>query len=82
MLSWRYHPAAKNRIKSVLAVAAIALFGAFVWWYSQSTIFAFLAALILTASLGVFFFPTRYTLTEDGLTVEFLGTKQVKKWDS
>ena len=80
MLSWRYHPAAKNRAKAVLAVAVIALFGAFVWWYSQSTIFAFLAALILTASLGVFFFPTRYTLTEDGLTVEFLGTKQVKKW--
>ena len=80
MLSWRYHPAAKNRVKTVLATAVIALFGAFVWWYSQSAIFAFLAALILTASLGVFFFPTRYTLTEEGLTVEFLGTKQVKKW--
>lgn len=36
----------------------------------------------MTASLGVFFFPTRYTLTEDGLTVEFLGTTQVKKWSS
>ena len=41
-----------------------------------------LAALILIASLGVFFFPTRYTLSEDGLSIEFLGTKQVKKWDS
>jgi len=41
-----------------------------------------LAALILIASLGVFFFPTRYTLSQDGLTIEFLGTKQVKKWDS
>ena len=43
-------------------------------------IFAFLSMLILTVSLGVFFFPTTYTLTEEALTVEFLGTKQVKKW--
>jgi hypothetical protein len=82
MLSWRYHPAAKDKAKTVLAVAVIVTFGVFVWWYSQSGIFAFLAVLILTASLGVFFFPTNYTLNEDGLTVEFLGTKQVKKWDS
>jgi len=80
MLSWRYHPAAKSKVKTALATAVILAFGIFVWWYSQSTIFALLAALILTASLGVFFFPTRYTLTEEGLTVEFLGTRQVKKW--
>ena len=82
MLSWRYHPAAKTRAKTALAAAVILVFGIFVWWYSQSVIFAFLAGLILIASLGVFFFPTRYTLAEDGLTVEFLGTKQVKKWKS
>ncbi len=81
MLSWRYHPAAKSKTKTALAAAVILAFGFFVWWYSQSVIFAFLAALILTASLGVYFFPTRYTLTEEGLTVEFLGTKQVKKWN-
>ena len=80
MLSWRYHPAAKNKAKTVLVAMVVAFFGFFTWWYSQSTIFAFLAAVILTASLGVFFFPTRYTLTEENLTVEFLGTKQVKKW--
>lgn len=80
MLSWRYHPAAKTKAKTALACAVILAFGVFVWWYSQSAIFAFLAGLILTASLGVFFFPTRYTLAEDGITVEFLGTKQVKKW--
>ena len=45
-------------------------------------IFAVLATVILTVSLGVFFFPTSYTLTEEALTVEFLGTKQVKKWES
>lgn len=82
MLSWRYHPAAKDKAKTALAVAVILVFGVFVWWYSQFVIFAFLAALILTASLGVFFFPTKYTLNEDGLTVEFLGTRQIKKWGS
>lgn len=82
MLSWRYHPAAKDKIRTTLAATVILAFGVFVWWYSQSTIFALLAVLILTASLGVFFFPTRYTLAEEGLTVEFLGTKQVKKWNS
>ncbi len=82
MLSWCYHPAAKNKAKTALTAAAILAFGIFVWWYSQSVIFAFLVALILTASLGVYFFPTRYTLAEDGLTVEFLGTKQVKRWNS
>lgn len=80
MLSWRYHPAAKDKTKTALAASVILAFGFFVLWYSQSIIFAFLAALILTASLGVFFFPTKYTLNEDGLTVEFLGTKQLKKW--
>ena len=80
MLSWCYHPAAKNKVKTALVVAVIVFFGAFVWWYSQSPIFTSLDALILNASLGVFFFPTRYTLTEEGLTVEFLGTKQMKKW--
>ena len=80
MLSWRYHPAAKDKAKTALAASVILAFGFFVLWYSQSIIFAFLAALILTASLGVFFFPTKYTLNEDELTVEFLGTKQLKKW--
>ncbi len=46
------------------------------------SIFALLAAIILTASLGVFFFPTTYTLTEETLTVEFLGAKQVKRWEN
>ena len=82
MLSWRYHPAAKDKAKTSLVASVILAFGFFVLWYSQSVIFAFLAALILTASLGVFFFPTRYTLAEEGLTVEFLGTKQFKKWGS
>ena len=82
MLSWNYHPAVKSKAKAILVAVVIALFGIFVWWYAHSVIFAFLAGLILIASLGVFFFPTRYTLTEDGLTVEFLGTKQVKKWKS
>lgn len=82
MLSWRYHPASKNKLKAALAIAAILLFGLFVWWYTQLVIFAVLAAVILTASLGVFFFSTKYTLTEKDLTVEFLGAKQVKKWES
>jgi len=82
MLSWCYHPAALSKAKTAMAAAVILAFGVFVWWYSQSGIFALLAVLILIASLGVFFFPTRYTLSEDGLTIEFLGTKQVKKWDS
>lgn len=81
MLSWHYHPAFKNKLKTVLAVAVILLFGFFSWWYTQLVIFAVLAAVILTASLGVFFFPTKYTLTDEGLTVEFLGTKQIKKWE-
>ena len=81
MLSWRYHPASKNKIKTVLAVAVVCLSGFFVWWYTQLVIFAVLAAAILAGSLGVFFFPTKYTLTEEGLTVEFLGAKQVKKWE-
>jgi len=80
MLSWRYHPAAKDKARTALVASVILAFGFFVLWYSQSIIFAFLAVLILTASLGVFFFPTKYTLNEDGLTVEFLGTKQLKKW--
>jgi ABC-type multidrug transport system fused ATPase/permease subunit len=82
MLSWRYHPAAKDKTKTLLAASIIVVFGVFVLWYSQSALFALLAALILTASLGVFFFPTRYTLSEEELTVEFLGTKQIKKWGS
>jgi hypothetical protein len=81
MLSWHYHPASKNKRKTAIAITVICLFGLFVWWYTQLVIFAFLAAVILIASLGVFFFPTKYTLTEEDLTVEFLGTKQVKKWD-
>jgi hypothetical protein len=75
MLSWRYHPASKNKLKAAFVTAIIFLFGFFVWWYTQLAIFALLAAVILTASLGVFFFPTKYTLTEGDLTVEFLGTK-------
>lgn len=82
MLFWRYHPAAKNKAKAGLVGLVILLFGLFVGWYSQSIIFALLAALILTASLGVFFFPTRYTLEEEGFTVEFLGTRQLKKWSN
>lgn len=81
MLSWRYHPASKNKLKTAAAATVILLFGLFVWWYTQMAIFALLAAAILTASLGVFFFPTKYTLTEEDLTVEFLGTKQIKKWE-
>lgn len=69
-------------MKTALTAAVIFLFGVFVWWLTQMAIFAVLAAVILTASLGVFFFPTKYTLMEKDLTVEFLGAKQVKKWKS
>jgi len=69
--TWQAHPARERPAAAAFAVAVIAVIGvviamsAEVWW-------GVLAVTVLILSLNRFFFPSRYTLSEQGVTVHNL----------
>jgi hypothetical protein len=71
-------------VRSPYRATAAVLFLALVAWTLQTWLhagyFTVLAVLLLWGQVASFFLPTRYTLTDDAVTVRGLVTRREKAW--
>ncbi len=79
-LEWTSHPAKKNSKVTVAVSFFIIVLIVTVYYATYSIWFATLGAAILLGSLASFYFPTRYRLTEDDITIKTFAQTHLKKW--
>jgi len=79
-LEWVCHPAKKSRRTTALVTIFIVIVIAVVYFATMSVWFGVLAVLILFGSLTSFYFPTRYTLTDEDIFVKTTTQNLKKKW--
>lgn len=79
-LHWKCHPSRRSLLKTALVLLLLHGLMFFTMWYTGS---AFIGVVVMTAmvlSLGAYFFPTWYTLTDKGVLVKTLVTKFERPW--
>jgi hypothetical protein len=79
-LDWVVHPLKRKPLVSVLVTVFILLCGLIVNWSTGMQWFAGLAMVIVFASLAKFYFPTRYRLDENGITIKTTTQTLKKEW--
>jgi hypothetical protein len=79
LLRWRYHPVREGGWRLAAVVACLIGIPALVGWL-YGPFFILLALVILSASLGIYFLPTHYTLFVGGLETRFLGVTRRFTW--
>ena len=79
-MNWTVHPARKYPRKAVATVMLIIIFCVIVLWSFHSVFWVVVSAVVLTASLARFFFPTKYRMTDEFVEVNFLGFRQKRSW--
>lgn len=78
--AWTVHPARDRPAAAVLASGILIAAGAATGLTISSVIAAPAAVAILTLTLRHFFFPTRYTVDEHGVSVRCLGIETRRAW--
>ncbi|MCZ6837409.1 MAG: hypothetical protein O7G85_16660 [Planctomycetota bacterium] len=69
--SWKAHPARERRAQATMAILVILLFCGFVFFSFSSLAWAALSFGVLLASLNRFFFPSRFTIDEEGISANY-----------
>ncbi len=80
ILRWRSHPLRRGGWRRSLVVAILILIPVGLGLL-YGPFYAFLALVILAASLGTYFFPTDYAFFEGGLQSRFLGGVRRFRWE-
>jgi len=80
VLEWTCHPVRRKPLVSVAVSLFIVALTVFVYWSTMSNWFTVLAAVILLASLGKFYLPTRYRLSDKGIIVKSTTQTLHKDW--
>lgn len=76
--TWRAHPAREQRGRLFVGIAWIAAVVLVVYATTSSAPWAAFSLLVLVFALNRFFFPSRFTIDEDGITAEHvLRTKRL-----
>lgn len=79
-LQWVSHPLIERPVVSAVIILFVIFLLVVVrilfedWWWSA------LALFFLITSLAQYFFPTRYELDDEGITIKFLFTKKRRPW--
>ncbi len=80
LLEWTVHPVKRRPLVSVAVSAFIVIVVALVRITTDSQAFAVLALVVMAASLAKFYFPTKYRLDQNGVTVKTTTQTLVKEW--
>ena len=80
VLEWVCHPAKQNKTRTVIVTAFIVLVILGIYFWTFSAFLTILGVIILTGSLAAYYFPTRYTLTENEILIRTTTQRQTKKW--
>jgi hypothetical protein len=78
--SWRAHPARDRRAQASLALTVMLAFCGFVYLAFSSLAWAALSFAILLASLSRFFFPSKFTIDEEGIIANYPLRRVRMKW--
>lgn len=79
-LNWVSHPMKRRPVVAGAVTVFIVVCGLFIQATTQMAWFSGLAMVILFASLAKFYFPTRYTLDDTGVTVKTTTQTIKKEW--
>lgn len=79
-MTWVTHPMKRKPVRATLVTVFILVCGGLVYYMTGWAWFAVLGVLILFGSLAKFYFPTRYTLDEEGVTVKTTTQTLKKPW--
>jgi len=80
-ISWRSLPASRSMPRTVMVVVVLFVLFAFITWYTGSLFMGLVLTIVVALSLGSYFTPTRYTLTEEGIHVRTWVTKMHRPWN-
>lgn len=81
-LSWVSHPARIRRTASLLVLVFMHAVFIMVYLITSSILMITLAALIFTATLSTFFFPTKYEISKNRVRIKCLVNKVNKDMNS
>jgi len=79
-LSWISHPMKRRPVVAAIVTVFIVTCGILIQISTNTPWFAGLGMVILFASLAKFYFPTRYILTDQGVTVKTTTQSLTKPW--
>ena len=79
-LSWKCHPATRKPLVTISVTLFVLLITAAVFYSTNSHTFAVLTLLIMFGSLAKFYFPTSYTLTDEGIIIKTTTQTLHKAW--
>jgi len=82
MLSWVSHPARIRRTALLLVLVFMHAVFIMVYLITSSILMITLAALIFTATLSTFFFPTKYEISKNRVKIKYLVNKVDKDMNS
>jgi hypothetical protein len=81
-LSWVSHPARIRKLATTLVVIFLLAVYILVFEITHSMVMVVFAILLFTMSLSTFFFPTRYEVTPEKVTIRYLFTTVQKDMSS
>lgn len=79
-IAWVSHPFVQSTKRASFALSAVFASGFFAAWMMESAGFGIIASALLFFSLSKFFFPTRYRLDENGVTVKSTTQTFTRPW--
>lgn len=79
-VAWVSHPFRQSTSRAALALSAVFASALLAAWFMESAGFGLLACIIMFFSLSKFFFPTRYLLDENGVTVKTTTQTFTRPW--
>lgn len=79
-LEWTCHPVKRKPLVSVLVSLFVVIIGVAIFMTTESHLFTVLGMVIILASLAKFYFPTRFKLSDRGVTVKTTTQTLFKEW--
>jgi len=79
-LSWTSWPMLRSPVRAVLAVAFVVLMAGTIQALFRTTYFTVVAVLLVWGQIAGFFLPTRFSLTDEKVSVRGLVSRREKGW--
>ena len=79
-LHWKIHPLKEYWVKSTVVILFLSILLTVIQTNFREILFTILAGGMLLISLLRYFFPTEYTLTNEGVQIHFLGKSKFRNW--
>ena len=77
-LSWTSHPARLRPKTTIILILFITGLAVGIYFSFESIFLSLFSIIVLVASLSSFFFPIRYTLDDEGVTIKGIFTKRTR----